>query len=159
MSEVQTIIKDVVAITPYVWESASFFGVLGVLRVTQWIKNIRWVPAYICNGKHSKNGKFTYRKLKKKYLMGLATLGSFGIITLCLSFRYPDINQVMVIAAIAALSQFTIIEILFSQIDKKNAGMSEILSHGLYIPKEDHTTYTKIAQLVVGGGDDARREK
>jgi len=151
--EVANAVKDIKLVTPYMWEIAAFFAMLGSLRVTQWVKKIQWFPVAICNLKTTKDGKRQYWKLKKKYLIAFSTLLSFGLITLCLSKRYPDIQEVMIIAGIAALSQFTILELLFTIIDKKSPGASDILSHGLYVPDEDATVYTKFVQAVVGNGE------
>lgn len=155
--DVANAVKDVKLVTPYMWEIAAFFAMLGSLRVTQWVKRIQWFPMAVCNLKTSKDGKRQYWKLKKKYLIAFSTLLSFGLITLCLSQRYPDLNEVMIIAGIAALSQFTILELLFTIIDKKSPGASEILSHGLYVPDEDATVYTKFVQIAVGGGNGKKK--
>jgi len=151
--DVANVVKDAKLVTPYMWEIASFFGILGSLRVTQWVKKIRWFPRAICNLKTAKDGKRKFYKLKKKYLIAFSTILSFGLITLCLSQRYPDLNEVMIIAGIAALSQFTILELLFTVIDKKSPGASDILSSGLYVPDDDATVYTKFVQIAVGKGE------
>lgn len=149
-------IPEIQQAQPYLWEIASFFGVLGVLRITQWIKQVRSFPLWICNVKFSRDGNHQYKKLKKKYLIAIATLGSFAVIVLCLLQRYENINQVLIIAGIAAVSQDPIIKLIFSQVEKRVEGASDVLSNGLYVQEEDHTVLTKAATLIVGGGVNKR---
>ena len=149
--------QDVEAAKPYLWEIAGFFGVLAVLRSVQSLKKWRCFPAWMCDVKQSPRGML-YKKLKNGYLDSIATLGSFGVIYLCLIQKYPDAGQVAIIAAIAAASQFMLVKLAFSVIATRSPKMAEILSEGLYTSADDQTVMTRVAQLAVGGGVDKRED-
>jgi hypothetical protein len=154
--ELEQTIADSNLVAPYLWEIMSFIAVLGVLRLTQGLKRLRGLPLCLCNVKHSQDGKHSYRKLKSFWLESFATVGAFVVITACLSQKYNDINQVMLISGICAVSQFSIIKLVFRFLDAKKPGLSEILSNGLYVSETDQTVMTRMAQSVVGGGVDKR---
>jgi hypothetical protein len=154
--ELEQTIADSNLVAPYLWEIMAFIAVLGVLRLTQGLKRLRGLPLCLCNVKHSQDGKHSYRKLKSFWLESFATVGAFVVITACLSQKYNDINQVMLISGICAVSQFSIIKLIFKFLDARKPGLSEILSNGLYVSENDQTVMTRMAQSVVGGGVDKR---
>ena len=155
--DMQQTAADIETARPYLWEIASFFAVLAVLRAVQSLKKWRCFPAWMCDIKHSSRNT-SYRKLKNCYLDVIATLGSGGAIYLCLIQKYSDPQQIAIIAGIAALSQFMLIKIIFSVIALRSPRVAEILSEGLYTSADDKTVMTRVARAVVGGGVDKRED-
>ena len=155
--DMQQTAVDIETARPYLWEIASFFGVLAILRSVQSLKKWRCFPAWMCDVKQSSRGML-YKKLKNGWLDTIATLGSFGVIYLCLVQKYPDTKQVAIISAIAALSQFMLVKMIFSVIATRSPRVAEILSEGLYTSADDQTVMTRVVRSVVGGGVDKRED-
>jgi len=150
MSDAQQLAKDVAAVTPYVWEAAAFFAVLGCSRVTQWLKQRRWFPMWMCTERTSKSGK--YKKIKRRYLMPFFYCTSYGSIFYCLMQRYDNQEQIAVITAIITANIFVFMEWGLSRIEKSNPDLADTIANGLYRPDEEQTIFVKAATMFVGRG-------
>lgn len=158
MTDIQQTVQDVQAITPYVWEIMSVVAIFVSLTVCQYIKKFRYFPDFMCNYKYSKDRVYIYKKIKPIYLKLFATLASFVLITYCLSQRYGDINQVMMISGFAAILQWSIVEIVFKIVDKRFPGVKDVLSDGLYFPEEDKTVFKTTVAVLTGGGVEKKKK-
>jgi hypothetical protein len=142
--------------TPYIWEVSAFFALIGISRITQWLKQRRFFPRWdwLVKVKISKCGKHEYTKLKVLWLRMFNYTASALLIFYCLMQRYTDHAQVAVVVLIIEMNAAFVIEVGLKKLAEKNPKMAEIAKEGLYVLDDEKTVFTKIVQAAVGGGRD-----
>ena len=159
MTDIQTAAKDIQAVTPYLFEIVAFCFIVGSLFVTNLIKKVRWFPAFLCRIKTSASGKYTYRKLEKKYLVLIALSLSYGGVSWALLQRYENAEQVYVITGLIVALQWLLVESAFKFAKgTKLQPLADTLKGKLYVP-DDATMMMKTVARVSGGGVDSRNDK
>lgn len=151
--DIQQTTQDIETIRPYLWEIIAFVLILFSLFLTNIIKKIRWFPAYLCNARTSKNGKYTYRKLQKKYLVIMAIAMSYAGVSWSLLHRYPGQGEdIYVITGVIVVLQWLIVESAFKfSVGTKFEPMANVVMGKLYVP-EDATVLMKTVAKMSGGG-------
>ncbi len=157
MTDVQQTVKDVQAVTPYVWEIGAFIMILVSLTITNVVKKWRWFPMFMCKLKKSKDGHHLYKKLKKPYLVTLAMALSFAGVSWCLFHRYTNAEDVLVISGVVCVMQWGIVDLVFKLTQgTKYEKAGEIIREGLYVD-DDATIFVKTVATCTGGGVDRRK--
>lgn len=160
-SELQqdTAVDAVASAKPYFWEIMAFVSILWCSRITQWLKQRRWFPNCMCTWRSSKDLKYRYKQLKKKYLMAFFHVSSYVFVLYCLKQRYDNLEQIAVVTLIINGMLFVVIEGGLKLIEQKNPEFAKVISTGLYKPEDDQTKMTKVATLLLGGGKDRRENR
>lgn len=150
--------QEIQAATPYLWEIVSFCFIIASHFITNKVKKIRWLPAFLCDTKYSKERGTAYLQAKRCLLILCAMAISYAGVSWSLLQRYDNTEQVYVITALICALQWLIVEVIFSLASgTKYEKTAEIVKGNLYVPS-DATAFVKTVAYATGGGVD-RRDK
>ena len=161
--DMQQTAVDIETAKPYFWEIMAFCSILGCSRITQWLKQRRWWPEWMCTWRSSERGVH-YKQINKGYLMTFFHITSYAAVLYCLMQRYDNLEQVAVVTLIINSMLFVVIEGGLKLIEQRNPEFAKIVSTGLYTSADDEekTKLKKAAEvaatLILGGGVDKRED-
>jgi len=155
--DIQAVAKTAEAVTPYLFEIIAFCFIVASHFITNIIKKARWLPAFLCKTKHSKDGNHTYRQLESYWLILIAMIMTYAGVSWALLQRYENAEQVYVVTGLICVLQWVIAEAAFSFAEGTKFEKSAAAIKGnLYVPN-DSTVIMKTIAKATGGGVDKRQ--
>ena len=107
--DMQQTAVDIETAKPYFWEIMAFISVLGCSRITQWFKQRRWWPEWMCTWRSSERGVH-YKQINKGYLMTFFHGSSYATVLYFLMRRYDNLEQVAAVTLVINVMLFAVIE-------------------------------------------------
>ena len=158
-TDIQGAAQDADEATRYLWEFAAFFSILGISRITQWLKQRRFFPRWSWLTEVKESDGYCYTKLRVFWIRSFNYIGSALLITYCLLQRYghDHIQQIMVAVLIIEMNAAIVIEGGLSILHARYPEAAKVARDGLYISDDDCTIMSRVTQIAFTGGGKEKR--